>query len=88
MKTPLKVTLIAITAVIVLVIGAIIYTINTRPQVSADDNASDALPGARSNSHVLDSAGPDAPTLESSAWKRRISSTSLPSCHSAHCSTR
>ncbi|GMM97928.1 thioredoxin domain-containing protein [Microbacterium luteum] len=63
MKTPLKVTLIAITAVIVLVIGAIIYTINTRPQVSADDNASDALPGARSNSHVLDSAGPDAPTL-------------------------
>ncbi len=63
MKTPLKVTLIAITAVIVLVIGAIIYTISSRPQVSEDDNAPDALSGARSNSHVLDSAGPDAPTL-------------------------
>lgn len=63
MKTPLKVTLIAITAVIALVIGAIIYTTATRPQAPQDDNAAAALPGARSNSHVLDSAGPDAPTL-------------------------
>ena len=57
MKTPLKVTLIAITAVIALVIGAIIYTTATRPQAPQDDNAAAALPGARSNSHVLDSAG-------------------------------
>ncbi|MFL2002082.1 DsbA family protein [Microbacterium sp. A1-JK] len=63
MKTPLKVTLIAIAAVIVLVIGAIIYTTTTRPQASEDDNAAAALPAARSNSHVLDSAGTDAPTL-------------------------
>ena len=63
MKTPLKVTLIAITAVIALVSGAIIYTTATRPQAPQDDNAAAALPGARSNSHVLDSAGPDAPTL-------------------------
>jgi protein-disulfide isomerase len=63
MKTPMKVTLIAIAAVVVLVVGAITYTITTRPQAPADANAADALPGARSNSHVLDSAGPDAPTL-------------------------
>lgn len=63
MKTPMKVTLIAIAAVVALVIVAIIYTISTRPQAPADDNAADALPGARSNSHVLDSAGPNAPTL-------------------------
>lgn len=63
MKTPMKVTLIAIAAVVVLVIGAIIYTVAARPQPPADDNAADALPGARSNSHVLDSAGPNAPTL-------------------------
>lgn len=63
MKTPMKVTLIAIAAVVALVIVAIIYTISTRPQAPADDNAADALPGARSNSHVLDSPGPNAPTL-------------------------
>ena len=63
MKTPMKVTLIAIAAVVALVIVAIIYTISTRPQAPAGDNAADALPGARSNSHVLDSAGPNAPTL-------------------------
>ncbi len=63
MKTPMKVTLIAIAGVVVLVIGAIIYTVSARPQAPADDNAADALPGARSNSHVLDSVGPDAPTL-------------------------
>lgn len=63
MKTPMKVTLIAIAAVVVIVIGAIIYAVSARPQASADDNAADALPGARSNSHVLDSAGPNAPTL-------------------------
>ncbi|MBO0981887.1 thioredoxin domain-containing protein [Microbacterium sp. SD291] len=62
MKSSLKVTLITIATVIALVTGAIIYTIATRPKASTDDNAA-ALTGARANSHVLDSAGPDAPTL-------------------------
>lgn len=63
MKTPMKVTLIAIAAMIVLVVGAIIYTGATRPQAPAADASAGALPGARSDSHILDSAGPDAPTL-------------------------
>lgn len=63
MKTPLKVTLIAIAAVIALVIGAIVVSIVNRPQAPEADTSASALPGARSNSHVLDDAGPDAPTL-------------------------
>lgn len=63
MKTPLKVTLIAVLTIAILIAGVAIYSVATRPQAIEDTNAAEALPGARSDSHVLDDAGPDAPTL-------------------------
>ncbi|MGI6877349.1 DsbA family protein [Microbacterium sp. gxy059] len=60
-SAPVVATLIALALVIVVAIAAIIIAIVTRPApVSADDGP---LPGTRSDSHVLDDAGPDAPTL-------------------------
>ena len=61
--TAAKATIIAIAVVIVLVIAAIIYTIATRPQAPDPAGAEGALPGTRTNTHVLDEVGPDAPTL-------------------------
>ncbi|MEL5990679.1 MULTISPECIES: DsbA family protein [Microbacterium] len=61
LSTPVKATLLAIAVVIALVLAAIVYVNVTRPApVTPDDGA---LPGTRSNSHILDDAGPDAPTL-------------------------
>jgi len=61
LSTPVKATLIATAVVIALVLAAIVYVNVTRPApVTPDDGA---LPGTRSNSHILDDAGPDAPTL-------------------------
>lgn len=63
MSTPVKATIIAIAVVIVLVIAAIIYTIATRPQAPDPAGAEGALPGTRTNTHVFDEVGPEAPTL-------------------------
>ncbi|WP_240482501.1 DsbA family protein [Microbacterium sediminis] len=61
LPTPVKATVISIVVVVVLVIAAIVYVNVTRPApVTPDDGA---LPGTRSDSHVLDEAGADAPTL-------------------------
>ena len=63
MSTPLRATMISIIVVLVLVIAATIYVIATRPQAPDPAGAEGALPGTRNNTHVLDQAGPDAPTL-------------------------
>lgn len=63
MKTPVKVTIIVIAALIAVAIGAILITILNRPAAPAPDPGGDSLPGTRSNTHVLDDAGADAPTL-------------------------
>jgi len=62
-KTPVKATLISIAVVIVLVIAAIIVGITNRPTAPDAADTAGALPGALTNSHVLDDAGPNAPTL-------------------------
>jgi protein-disulfide isomerase len=63
MKTPTKITIIVIAAVIAVVIGAILVTMLNRPSAPAPDSGDGGLPGTRSNTHVLDDVGPDAPTL-------------------------
>lgn len=63
MKTPVKATLISAAVVIVLVIAALIVVMANRPTAPDPSDTAGALPGARANSHVLDDAGPDAPTL-------------------------
>lgn len=64
MKTPAKVTIIVIAALIALGIGAILITMMNQPTAPAPESSSDgARPGTRSNTHVLDDAGADAPTL-------------------------
>ncbi|MBB2959615.1 DsbA family protein [Pseudoclavibacter helvolus] len=69
MKTPTKVTLISIAVVAVLVVAGFIFTSSSSPDVSNDPVAAAAipddggLPGVAANSHVLDEAGPEAPTL-------------------------
>ncbi|GAA2887469.1 DsbA family protein [Microbacterium esteraromaticum] len=62
-KTPVKVTLITSAAVIALVIVALVAVILTRPPCSRPFRLVRHMPGARSDSHVLDDAGADAPTL-------------------------
>lgn len=63
MKTPLKATLISIAVAIVLVIAAIVVGIVDRPTALDSTDSEGALPGALTNSHVLDDACPDAPAL-------------------------
>ncbi len=63
MKTPAKVTIIVIAALIALGIGAILVTLMNQPTAPEPDSSDGALPGTRSNTHILDEAGPDAPTL-------------------------
>ncbi|WP_426183508.1 DsbA family protein [Microbacterium sp. TWP3-1-2b2] len=63
MKTPAKATIITGAVIIVLVIAALIVVMLTRPAEPDSTSTDGALPGARANSHVLDSAGTDAPTL-------------------------
>jgi protein-disulfide isomerase len=62
-KTPVKVSLITGAVVIVLVIAALVVVMLTRPAAPDPSGSAGALPGARTDSHVLDDAGPDAPTL-------------------------
>jgi protein-disulfide isomerase len=62
-KTPVKATLISIAVVIGLVVVGIIVAIVNRPAAPDAADTAGALPGALTNSHVLDDAGPDAPTL-------------------------
>lgn len=62
MKTPAKVTLVTGGVVIILAIVALTVVMMTRPD-SPDAAAAGTLPGTRADSHVLDDAGPDAPTL-------------------------
>lgn len=63
MKTPVKATLVSVAVVIVLVIAALILVMVNRPAAPDPADTAGALPGTRANSHVLDDAGPDAPTL-------------------------
>jgi protein-disulfide isomerase len=62
-KTPVKATLISVAVVIVLVIAALILVMVNRPVAPDPSDTAGALPGTRANSHVLDDAGPDKPTL-------------------------
>ena len=63
MKTPVKATLISVAVVIVLVIAALILVMVNRPGAPDPSDTAGARPGTRANSHGLDDAGPDKPTL-------------------------
>lgn len=63
MTTPVKATLLSLALILVLVIAAIIVTILNRPATPAPDGSAGAVPVTRANSHVVDNAGEDAPTL-------------------------
>ncbi|WP_083701829.1 thioredoxin domain-containing protein [Tersicoccus sp. Bi-70] len=64
MKTFARATYITGAVVIVLVIAALTVAFRPdRPTAPDPSQTVGALPAARSNSHVLDDAGPDAPTL-------------------------
>ncbi|GLU88051.1 thioredoxin domain-containing protein [Agromyces sp. NBRC 114283] len=68
--TPLKIGIITAAVAIVLLLVALIVGIAAQPRTSSDGPTSTTpaaadgeLPGTRSNTHVLDEVGPDAPTL-------------------------
>lgn len=63
MKTPVRATLVSVAVVIVLVIAAVILVMVNRPTAPDQADTAGALPRTRTNSHVLDDAGPGAPTL-------------------------
>ncbi|WP_347401228.1 DsbA family protein [Microbacterium esteraromaticum] len=63
MKAPAKVTLITGAVLIVLIIAALIVVMMNRPAAPDPSAAAGDLPGTRADSHVLDDAGPGAPTL-------------------------
>ena len=63
LSTPVKVTIAASILVVLLVVGAVIYAFASRPAAPDPAGAEGALPGTRTNTHVLDEVGPDAPTL-------------------------
>lgn len=60
--TPVTAIIVTVAVVIVLVVVAIVFVVATRPQAPAPAETQ-ALPGTRENSHVLDEVGPEAPTL-------------------------
>jgi len=62
MKPPAKVTLVTGAVLIALAIVALIVVMMTRPD-APEASTEGTLPGTRADSHVLDDAGPDAPTL-------------------------
>lgn len=55
--------LIAAALVILTITGVLLYALASGPRGAGPEQEPGALPAARSNSHVLDDAGPDAPTL-------------------------
>lgn len=59
-STPLTAAIVTIAVLLVLVLAAVVYVAVSRP---ATPDPEGALPGTRDNTHVLDDAGPDAPTL-------------------------
>lgn len=63
MKTPAKVTILVLAGLIAMVIGAILIAVMNRPAAPEPEPSGSALPGTRTNTHILDEAGPDAPTL-------------------------
>ncbi|WP_433677478.1 DsbA family protein [Microbacterium gorillae] len=63
MKTSTKAALISIAVVVVLAIAAVFVVLLTRPSAPPSAETEGALPGTRANSHVIDRAGEDAPTL-------------------------
>ncbi len=63
MKTPVRATLIAGAVVIVVPVVVLILAMTNKPDAPTPAETEGALPGTRVNSHVLDDAGPDAPTL-------------------------
>lgn len=63
MKTPIKATLISIGILVVLAIATLIYAMVNQPEGPSPEDTDGALPATRSNSHVLDDAGREAPTL-------------------------
>lgn len=63
MSTPLKSTIIAAIIAVAVMAAGVIYSIATRPEAPDTAGADGALPGTRSNTHVLDEVGPEAPTL-------------------------
>lgn len=63
MKTSAKAALISIAVVVVLAIAAVFIVFLNRPSAPTSAETSGALPGTRTNSHVVDRVGEDAPTL-------------------------
>lgn len=64
MKTSTKATLVTVAVALVLVAAVAVTAFVNRPaSPTAPENTAGALPVTRQNSHVLDDAGPDAPTL-------------------------
>ena len=64
MKPAARATIVTIAVVVVLVALVAAIAFINRPEAPTPPEATDgALPGARASSHVLDNAGPDAPTL-------------------------
>ncbi len=64
MKTSTKATLVTVAVALVLVAAVAVTAFINRPAAPvAPENTAGALPATRENSHVLDDAGPDAPTL-------------------------
>lgn len=55
--------LIAGALVVVAITGVLVYALATGPRGLAPEQQDGALPATRTDSHVLDEAGPDAPTL-------------------------
>ncbi|MFK4790539.1 DsbA family protein [Microbacterium sp. ZW T5_56] len=63
MKTSTKATLISIAVVVLLAIAAVFIVLLNRPSAPTAAETNGALTGTRANSHVVDRAGEDAPTL-------------------------
>lgn len=63
LSTPAKATIAAGIVVALLTIAAVVYSFASRPAPPDPAGAEGALPGTRTNTHVLDEVGPEAPTL-------------------------
>lgn len=63
MKTPIKATIIAGGLVVILLVVVLILARMNNPEAPSPAETEGALPGTRANSHVIDNAGPEAPTL-------------------------
>ena len=63
MKLPTKIILVAVAALIVYVGVSLFATSTARQEATGMETSQGSLPGTAENTHLLDDAGPDAPTL-------------------------